>query len=167
MSIIENPVEARRQKNEYNKAYHAKRWANDASYREKKRETANTQRLDPDYNKKRREARKRKPQEQIEDEIARSRRWALAHVESMRAGRLRRNYNLTPQDVEQMLADQGNSCRLCQIQFTDKKKYKIDHCHKSGAVRGLLCNSCNTALGKFKDDPSLLRRAASYVEGSD
>lgn len=49
----------------------------------------------------------------------------------------------------------GSSGRLC-----------IDHCHETSVFRGVLCYSCNVALGLLKDDPELLRRAASYIEAS-
>lgn len=40
----------------------------------------------------------------------------------------------------------------------------FDHCHESGEFRGWLCIHCNLALGHVKDDPSLLRKLASYLE---
>ncbi len=43
----------------------------------------------------------------------------------------------------------------------------IDHCHKTGKVRGLLCFSCNLGLGKFKDNTSLLQKAISYLEDNE
>ena len=51
-------------------------------------------------------------------------------------------------------------CDLCQ---TPAKLY-VDHCHKTGFVRGLLCPSCNTGLGQFKDSITTLKRAAAYLE---
>jgi hypothetical protein len=56
------------------------------------------------------------------------------------------------------------SCAICRISLEDSKKsLAIDHCHASGKVRGLLCQSCNHGLGNFKDDPNLLVRAAEYL----
>ncbi|MEV6118216.1 endonuclease domain-containing protein [Streptomyces sp. NPDC052109] len=42
----------------------------------------------------------------------------------------------------------------------------MDHCHETGRVRGVLCFSCNAALGQFKDRPDVTSRAAAYVEGN-
>ena len=47
----------------------------------------------------------------------------------------------------------GGVCDLC-----------VDHCHATGAIRGLLCNDCNTVLSKANDSPELLRRLAAYLE---
>ena len=45
-----------------------------------------------------------------------------------------------------------------------KRPFRLDHNHETGAFRGFLCDSCNTGLGKFKDDPALLNRAISYLK---
>jgi hypothetical protein len=86
-------------------------------------------------------------------------------------GYLKRNYGITIEVYEQMLESQGGVCKICKNpEFeVDKKKGKlkdlaVDHCHTTGKVRGLLCGRCNTSLGKFKDDPALLRSAILYLE---
>lgn len=75
---------------------------------------------------------------------------------------LKYRYNLTVEDYEKMLAQQDGLCLICEENLPMRSH--IDHCHKSDVVRGILCPSCNTALGKFKDSPKLLRRAADYLE---
>ncbi len=40
----------------------------------------------------------------------------------------------------------------------------IDHCHSTGAIRGLLCSNCNTAIGLLSDNPEIIRKAADYLE---
>lgn len=69
-----------------------------------------------------------------------------------------------------MLQAQNGVCRICKRPERVKSRngsimrLAIDHCHVTGAVRGLLCNGCNTALGKANDDPHLLRAMADYLE---
>lgn len=82
----------------------------------------------------------------------------------MRVYNLHRWYGLTPDEVERMKAAQGNACALCGK--TPAKGLVIDHDHKTGAVRALLCSSCNTGLGHFRDDPALLARAIEYLHRS-
>lgn len=76
---------------------------------------------------------------------------------------LRTNYGITLSQYEEMYSKQNGRCLFC-----DKaEKLFVDHCHKTGAVRGLLCNNCNLMLGHAKDSPALLRIAATYLDNYD
>jgi len=55
---------------------------------------------------------------------------------------------------------------LCRKPFDAPHLVYVDHCHKTGAVRGLLCPSCNSVLGMFNDDTALFARAIDYLEMS-
>lgn len=57
---------------------------------------------------------------------------------------------------------QENACAICGASFDDVA-LNLDHDHESGHHRGLLCTRCNQGLGFFRDDPSLLQRAISYL----
>jgi hypothetical protein len=84
-----------------------------------------------------------------------------------RISALRRNYGITAEDYDRMLSEQGGACAVCGGGPRGNHKYlSVDHDHATGVVRGLLCTTCNPAIGMFKDDPALLRRAADYLESS-
>ena len=80
-----------------------------------------------------------------------------------RAGHLKRKFGLTPVEYEAKLAAQGGGCALCGRQPGPGRQLDIDHDHTSGAVRGLICNTCNQGLGQFRDDPIRLAHAAAYL----
>jgi len=76
-------------------------------------------------------------------------------------------YGVTPEAFAGMLESQLGGCAICAVPHQDGVKGKglcVDHCHESGAVRGLLCRQCNSALGLLKDDPVKLRKAAEYLD---
>lgn len=62
-----------------------------------------------------------------------------------------------------MLRQQSNGCAIC-AEPLDMQKARVDHCHTTRAVRGLLCHWCNVGLGHFSDSPATLRAAADYLE---
>lgn len=68
-------------------------------------------------------------------------------------------YGITPAEVDGMLKSQCGKCAICSLQLG---AYHIDHCHKTGVVRGLLCSFCNRSL-KIIEDDSLHRSAISYL----
>lgn len=77
---------------------------------------------------------------------------------------LKTKYGITLETYNFMLKAQGGVCAICgQGEIVKNRTLAVDHCHKTGKVRQLLCGNCNQALGKFKDDPSLLLKAADYL----
>jgi hypothetical protein len=86
-----------------------------------------------------------------------------------RAEGLKSRYNLTLDQYDDMYEDQEGRCAICGTDTPGSrfKHFHVDHDHVTGQVRALLCEACNTGLGKFKDDPSLLRSAALYLEKHD
>ncbi|WP_171118656.1 MULTISPECIES: endonuclease VII domain-containing protein [Streptomyces] len=78
-----------------------------------------------------------------------------------RAGHLKRHYGLTEAERDELVASQKGLCVIC----LKAPPVHVDHCHKTGRVRGVLCFNCNSAIGKLGDDPDAVRRAAAYLEG--
>jgi Autographiviridae endonuclease VII len=70
----------------------------------------------------------------------------------------RREHGLNHYEVQEMIA--GKRCALCD----STKRLVVDHCHVSGRIRGVLCDDCNVALGRFKDNVRVLIRAARYLK---
>lgn len=95
----------------------------------------------------------------------------LCNQHYTRGRRLRDKYGLTAEAYAAILKAQGGVCAICKEpqsavngpsgKVTD---FHVDHCHSTNRVRGLLCNQCNRGIGLFQDSPSLLRRAAAYLE---
>ena len=81
-------------------------------------------------------------------------------VPRCRDERLRQYYGLGQADYEKMYQDQQGACKICRKKFP---QLVVDHDHKTGKVRALLCTQCNTALGKFYDNISTLQNAITYL----
>ena len=90
---------------------------------------------------------------------ARHRAWRAANRPKVRAQDLRRLYGLDLVSFEALLAAQGRRCAICRAE----EPRCVDHCHRSGTVRGILCRPCNSALGQFRDDPELVLAAIAYL----
>jgi hypothetical protein len=71
--------------------------------------------------------------------------------------------NLTLEEYLKKKEETNGNCEICGVHKPDKKLC-LDHNHKNGHFRGLLCNSCNSGLGLFKDSTQLLKKAAEYLE---
>ncbi|MFZ3593445.1 endonuclease VII domain-containing protein [Streptomyces sp. BH104] len=79
-----------------------------------------------------------------------------------RQDHLKRNYNLTEAQRDEMVDSQMGICVIC----LKAPAVHVDHCHETGRVRGVLCFNCNSAIGKLGDDLDTVRRAAAYLEGN-
>ena len=83
--------------------------------------------------------------------------------EKSRKNRFKRNYNLSHEDWLKIWETQGKKCLVCGKKFNKPSDACVDHNHKTGAIRGLLCTNCNLGLGLFKDNPRYLILAAEYL----
>lgn len=72
-------------------------------------------------------------------------------------------FGITSTQYHEILRQQDGCCKLCGITFGTVKP-NIDHDHKTGRIRGLLCSFCNRGLGLFKDNSEVLHSAALYVK---
>jgi rubrerythrin len=90
-------------------------------------------------------------------------RWEAMSPEERRHANTAKRKRVTGSDGTE---ESAWSCGLCTIcgASPDKSAHALDHDHVTGAVRGLLCGRCNTGLGLFRDNPSLLCRAVRYLQ---
>lgn len=90
---------------------------------------------------------------------------------------LKARYGISKYDYDLMLGMQAGVCAICHRPETKVRKaggkgeravmpLSVDHDHQTGRVRGLLCDNCNTGLGRFGDDPGLLQRAVDYLKNN-
>ena len=86
----------------------------------------------------------------------------VSAADKARAKRLKTLFDITPEDYDTILAFQDGECAICG-RPPGKTRLAVDHNHKTGLVRGLLCWTCNVALGKFRDKDEVVESAWLYV----
>ncbi len=82
--------------------------------------------------------------------------------EKRRAERLRRLFDLTPQEYQKMADWQEGCCAICR-RPPKRVPLGVDHCHRTGLIRGLTCLRCNRALALLGDDPERAHIAGDYL----
>ena len=87
-------------------------------------------------------------------------KWAKKNCAKIKDSRLKRTYGISGEDYDKMFEQQNGRCAICETHY---QVLCVDHCHKTGKVRKLLCRNCNTGIGQLKDNPNLLVKAASYI----
>lgn len=97
------------------------------------------------------------------------RKYRDKNVDAERARHLMREYGITLEEYNSIEIQQGGVCDICKQPETQERngiKYRlaVDHCHKTGKVRGLLCFKCNSALGSFEKRDIPMSNVESYLE---
>lgn len=95
-----------------------------------------------------------------------AKKWRKNNPEKEYGHEIKRRYGLSLEDYNKMLVKQEMKCALCDTQHDPTKKrgrLYVDHCHKTGQIRALLCSAHNCMLGYANDDVEILQRAVDYV----
>lgn len=104
---------------------------------------------------KRKEAANRWRKENGDKARARGRRWHHRHPKA--------KLGLTTEEYEDLLDYQEGKCAICSRLPGEDRRLALDHDHRNGMLRGLLCSNCNRGLGVFNDNPALLLKAIMYL----
>jgi hypothetical protein len=73
-----------------------------------------------------------------------------------------KKYNCTQEQLDELRSRSNEKCEICGI---ESKKLHIDHNHKTGKLRGILCNRCNMGIGSFEDSMELFQKVIEYLNG--
>lgn len=103
---------------------------------------------------------------------AKNRRWAsknkLKKINLARISKVKQQYNLTEEQYALLIKEHDNKCAICGREERIKLKgtlwsLSIDHCHKTGKIRGLLCAQCNVGIAKFDENIIFFQNAIKYL----
>ena len=102
--------------------------------------------------------------ENPECKAARNKVWAAKNPGRYKEIQLKRKFGISLDEYKQMLTNQQERCAICRIDQSElKRQLAVDHCHQTGKIRGLLCDTCNIGLGSFKDSVLNLSSAVQYL----
>lgn len=114
----------------------------------------------------------RKAHRKVEPSLSNGKRWRKKYRDRESVIRKSREQNwlslgikLTCDEYDEMLAAQHGLCAICG-QASSARRLHVDHDHRTGRIRGLLCRNCNICLGLMADDPGRILSAAAYLERS-
>lgn len=94
-----------------------------------------------------------------------TREWINENPEKRKFYVLKSSTGVTKEQYENMLKKQDCKCAICSKTIEENaKNLAVDHCHDTMIVRGLLCNTCNLAIGYFQDNPDLMEKAIQYLK---
>lgn len=111
------------------------------------------------------ECRKNESKEWYENNKERKRQLSQAYRHIKKDQDLKKGYGISLEDFNKKLVEQNYRCKICDVhQENLKRALCVDHCHKTGTIRGLLCDLCNRSLGLLKDNKEVLKKAIEYLE---
>jgi hypothetical protein len=97
-----------------------------------------------------------------------SRHYYNTHKELIKLQRIKRKYGINPEKYLELIRKQGNRCVICNVKFAISGNFKpvVDHCHKRGHIRAIICQRCNQAEGLL-ETPEIARAVLSYMEENE
>jgi hypothetical protein len=91
--------------------------------------------------------------------------YRIEKAETIRHNKLKAAFGIGLDEYDEMLKSQNGKCAICGVHESRLlRRLAVDHCHNSGKVRGLLCGSCNTGIGSFKESEINLTSAIKYIQ---
>jgi hypothetical protein len=103
-------------------------------------------------------------EEFLDDARKRAAVWRKNNPHRIKGQQLWARFKLTQEDYDELVKQHNGLCAICRKSCISGKQLAVDHSHTSGEIRGLLCMNCNHGIGKFQDNPDLLRNAIKYLE---
>jgi hypothetical protein len=86
------------------------------------------------------------------------------------SNKLKQRYGITMDEYMQTLNKQEHRCAICKATTPGQnniKRFSVDHCHKTGQVRGILCSNCNKGIGLLGDNINILEAAIQYLRNHE
>lgn len=153
------------QKKEYDKEYRQKNKERLKKYQKEynQKNKKHKKEYNKEYWQKNREQLKEYNQNNKEHKKEYNKKWRQDNKDSNKEYRYKKRYNLTLEEIDQMLIAQDHKCCICGKILMETNRH-IDHNCRTGKVRGILCPKCNLGLGHFDDNPEFLRKATLYIE---
>lgn len=95
--------------------------------------------------------------------LEKAKQYRLNNIEKVYLSKIKTKFGIVKEDYNELIINQNNSCAIC-FRKDDYQRIGVDHNHKTGKVRGILCARCNTGIGLLQDDIDLLKEAIRYLE---
>lgn len=121
---------------------------------------------DPEWRENRNSATSRYYYENAEERRRKSREYEAKPEakEKTKCRAYRRKYGITWEEVKLIIESQDNKCVICKSVFVTSRDPKLDHCHVTGKIRGVLCHPCNVSLGLMKENVENILALAEYLK---
>jgi hypothetical protein len=98
--------------------------------------------------------------------LKRAQKYRDSNRDTIRNKQYKYLFGIDLNEYNKMFADQNGKCAICLSKCKTERNLCVDHCHKTKKIRGLLCQYCNTAIGKLMDSPEICMNAANYLKNS-
>ena len=107
----------------------------------------------------------KKVQKRYQDRSEQLKRYYQDNKENLKCKDLQKKYGITLEEYNNFLEQQNYLCNICENHIEEfSRSLAVDHCHKTGKVRSLLCSKCNTALGLVGENIDVLESMIGYIK---